>query len=222
MAESYQPNVAKDLARIHSVITRALRVAAERSQAFAQQGYPDASTREGFASYVRSLVSVLDGHHLLEDELAFPYLRDKLPEAPYDLLMAQHREMLPILEQIKATIEAAAEVSASGALNDINRALTQIAGIWHPHIQIEEEHFTPEKTGLLIDAEEHLRLSRMFGEYSQQHTSPDYLVVPFILYNLPAEQRAIQAQAMPPIVTQQLVPIAWKEKWASMVPFLLD
>jgi hypothetical protein len=32
----------------------------------------------------------------------------------------------------------------------------------------------------------------------------------------------MMAQQMPPVVTQELVPIAWKEHWAPMVPFLLD
>jgi hypothetical protein len=51
---------------------------------------------------------------------------------------------------------------------------------------------------------------------------PDPVLVPFILYNLSAEDRAIMAQQMPPAVSQELVPIVWKEQWAPMVPFLLD
>jgi hypothetical protein len=46
----------------------------------------------------------LDAHHLTEDELAFPYLRDKFPEAPYDLLMAQHRDIVFILDTAKAAM----------------------------------------------------------------------------------------------------------------------
>jgi hypothetical protein len=48
------------------------------------------------------------------------------------------------------------------------------------------------------------------------------LVVPFLLYNLPPEERAVFSQGMPPIVIQELVPVAWKEKWSPMKPFLLD
>jgi hypothetical protein len=47
-------------------------------------------------------------------------------------------------------------------------------------------------------------------------------VVPFLLYNLPPEERAIFSQGMPPVVTQELVPVVWKEKWSPMKPFLLD
>ena len=107
-------------------------------------------------------------------------------------------------------------------LNDLNRALTKIAQLWHPHIQIEEDHFGLEKIGMMLDIEEHIRLCKMFAQHNQEHSGPDYLVVPFLLYNLSAEDRAIVSQAMPPIVTQQLVPIAWKEKWEPMLPFLLS
>ena len=74
----------------------------------------------------------------------------------------------------------------------------------------------------LLEIEEHIRLGKMFAEHNQEHSGPDYLVVPFLLYNLSAEDRAIMSQEMPPVVTQQLVPVAWKEKWAPMSPFLLS
>jgi hemerythrin-like domain-containing protein len=223
MSQSNQPNVAADLIRIHSLITRGLKVSIERGQVFAQDGFPDASTREGFVDYVQSLVSVLNAHHLTEDELVFPYLRDLMPGTPFDVLIEQHQQMMPILDEIKAAIEAvAAEERAGEALNDLNRALTKVAELWHPHIQIEEEHFSVEKGAELISVEEHIRLAQTFAKYSQEHTDPDYLVVPFMLYNLSPEERAILASAMPPVVTQELVPRAWKEKWAPMRPFLLD
>ena len=223
MSELRKPNIGADLVHIHSIITRALDVSIEHSQSFAQEGYPDESTREGFVSYVQTLVSVLHAHHLTEDDLAFPYFREKLPDVPFDLLTAQHQEMEPILDEIKAAIEeVAADAQAGESLNDLNRALTKIAGIWRPHIQREEDHLSAEKADALLDTEEHIRLGKMFAEHNQEHAGPDYLVVPFMLYNLPAEDRAIMSQAMPPIVIQQLVPVAWREKWAPMSPFLLS
>jgi hypothetical protein len=48
------------------------------------------------------------------------------------------------------------------------------------------------------------------------------LGVPFVLYNLPAQERAIQARTMPSAVVEELVPVVWKEQWAPMQPFLLD
>jgi hypothetical protein len=43
-----------------------------------------------------------------------------------------------------------------------------------------------------------------------------------MLFNLSPQDRAAFAQAMPPVVTEQLVPVAWRDKWAPMKPFLLD
>ena len=51
---------------------------------------------------------------------------------------------------------------------------------------------------------------------------PDSLAVPFLLYNLPPEERAMFARPMPFIVTRLLVPFVWKKRWALMRPFLLS
>ena len=37
-----------------------------------------------------------------------------------------------------------------------------------------------------------------------------------------ADDRAYFLAVMPPEVTQQLVPVVWKDEWASIKPFLLD
>jgi hypothetical protein len=52
-----------------------------------------------------TFVSVLDAHHLLEDDLAFPCMLSKLCDAPYDILMTQHREVVLILNEIKVALE---------------------------------------------------------------------------------------------------------------------
>jgi hemerythrin-like domain-containing protein len=198
-------------------------VAAENSKSLAERGHLDKSRLDGFIDYVRTFATVLDAHHVLEDELAFPYMRTKMPDVPYEVLMAQHQEMVPILNEIKATMEEMkANLGATESLNKLSRALARIAEVWYPHIRIEEDHFTADRIGAIMDMEEQVSLSRKFAEHSQQHAGPDYLVVPFLLYNLPPEDRSSLAQVFPPVVTQQLVPVAWKEKWASMKPFLLD
>jgi hemerythrin-like domain-containing protein len=222
MTQPNQPNIAADLIRIHSVVNRGLSVSLEHGQTFAREGFPDDATREGFVRYVQSLVSVLNAHHLGEDELAFPYLRDLLPDAPFDLLSEQHQQMVPILDETAAANEAVAAGGESQSVTDVVRALTQVDELWHPHIQIEEEQFTVERGAELISVDEHIRLAQLFAKLSQEHAQPDYLVVPFVLYNLAPEDRAIMAAPMPPVVTQELVPKAWKEKWAPMQPFLLE
>jgi len=59
------------------------------------------------------------------------------------------------------------------------------------------------------------------AQHGMAHAGPDYLAAPFILHNLEAEDRAHMAGEMPPIVSQELVPVVWKDQWAPMKPFLL-
>jgi hypothetical protein len=222
MSERPRPNVAEDLFSIHAIITRGLNVSLENGRLFAKNGYPGASVRQGFIAYAGCLVSVLHAHHLTESELFFPYFRDKLPDAPFDLLIAQHRELEPVLQQAKeATDGASAEAPAGAALARLNHLLGKIVEFWHPHIRIEEDHFPVDRVATLIDVKEHETLTRAAGEHSRQHAGPDYLVVPFLLYNLPPDRRPLFARTMPPVVTRLLVPIIWRRKWASMRPFLL-
>jgi hypothetical protein len=222
MAERTTPNIAEDLLCIHAIITRGLNVSIEKGRSFAQGGYPDASTREGFIAYVGTLVSVLHAHHLTESDLFFPYFRDKLPDAPFDLLITQHRELEPVLQQAKeATGEVSAEARAGTALARLNNLLGTIAEFWHPHIRIEEDHFSVDRVATLIDAKEQETLARGAMKHSQQHSGPDHLVVPFLLHNLPPDKRPSFARLMPAVVTRLLVPIVWKRKWVPMRPFLL-
>lgn len=217
------PNVAADLVRIHGVITRGLQVALEGSKTLYRAGYPDDSTRDGYVDYVRTLVSVTHGHHLTEDDVAFPYFRELLPGAPWDALTEQHGEMQALLDQIEAAVDALlADLEDRGGLLALLAALVRLSELWRPHIQTEEAHLSVAKGAELVSLDEHIRLAQLFGQHSQEHAGPDYLVVPFMLYNMPPEDRAVMAGNMPPIVTQQLVPVVWKDKWAPMKPFLLD
>jgi hemerythrin-like domain-containing protein len=223
MSETNQPNVAADLKRIHAVITRGLAVTIEKSQLFAEQGIPDSGTGQGFSAYVRSLESILQAHHHAEDEIAFPYFRELLPEAPYGALMQEHGAMEPLLNRLPALVE---EIDSAAdprdSLSGLQSILEELSALWNVHISREEGAFDIETVGTLLEPDEHLRVSRMLAEHSMQNAGPDFWVVPFILYNLPADEREIMARGMPPVVTQELVPIAWKDKWGPMKPFLLD
>ena len=223
MSETPKPNAGRDLARIHRIITRGLEVSIEKGSSFATDGYPDIETREGYAKYVLTLVAVLHAHHLAEDELIFPYMRDRLPDVPYGSLESDHREMQSFLDAASAAIGALPfDAQARQSLGDLIRALADMRGLWRPHIQTEESHFTEDKLDRVMDVTEHIELGKQSAQHAQAHSGPDFLVVPFLLYNLSPEERAVMAQSMPPVVTQELVPIAWKDKWAPMKPFLLD
>ncbi len=222
MSERTAPNIAEDLLCIHAVITRGLNVSIERGRSFAESGYPDASARKGFVAYVGSLMSVLHAHHLTESDLLFPYFRAKLPDAPFDLLTAQHRDLEPLLQEARAaTDDVSAEARAGAAMARLNSLLGKIVEFWHPHIRIEEEHFSVNRAATLIDAKEHERLAKAAATHGQQHASPGHLVVPFLLYNLPPDKRHVFTRWMPPMVTRILLPVVWRRKWAPMRPYLL-
>ena len=223
MSEHPSPNFGEDMLRIHKVISRGLTVASEKSLSVAQQGFHAEEEWEGFLNYVRTLATVIHAHHLLEDEIAFPQAKPRIPQAPYDLLQTQHQALIPILDELGATIqESAALPQAREPLLAMNEVLQKVSDIWYPHIRIEEEHFTVAKVAELYSLDERARISMMFAEHSKEHATPDYLAVPFVLFNLPPAERAAFSQMLPTILTQQLVPVAWKEKWEPMKPFLLE
>ena len=223
MSDLNTPNIGKDFNRIHNIITRGLIISIEKSDEFSKAGFPDDSTREGFLNYVGSLITVIEAHHQLEDELAFPNLHSKFPEAPYDLLESQHKAIVSRIEEAKIMMgELKGWAHENAALRNLREILSSISEIWHPHIKLEEEYFTSEGISEKINIEEQIKLSSMFSEYGREHAVPDFLIVPFMLFNLPADERQILAMSMPPIITEELVPKVWKEKWCNMMPFLLS
>jgi hypothetical protein len=221
MSETGGPSLGTELLRIHSIITRGLKISIEYGKSFAEQGYPSARMREGFINYVRSCLAVLDSHHRVEEQMAFPYFRDVIPEAPYELLTSQHQSMLPVLAQSLIVVGEANEFSGNAPSDKLHFLLKAINDIWQPHIRLEEDHFTVGRINRMVSPEEQMRLIKLFVEHSRQYSKPDYLVIPFLLYNLTPEERHAFAKGLPPVVTEELVPVVWREKWAPMEAFLL-
>ena len=178
--------------------------------------------REGFLKYVQSFSSVLHGHHLVENEKIFPYFKNKLPEVPYERLMSEHEIFKDGLQEINTELgQLMSENNELNSLKLLKSGFNKIDQIWHPHIQIENTQLYGQIGSLNIDLEEMIRIQKEAGEFFQEHTDPAYLIVPFVLYNLSPEDRAIASQGFPEMVTKQLVPIDWKDKWESMHPFLI-
>jgi hemerythrin-like domain-containing protein len=222
MSNENQPNIGEDYIRFHKVMTRGLAVSLQNINEFLQIGALEKLNREGFLKYVQSFSQVLHGHHLVENEKIFPYFKDKLPEVPYERLMSEHEIFKSGLLEINSG--AGHLMSGKDELNSLKllkSGFSKIDQIWHPHIQIENTQLYGQIGSLNIDLEEMIRIQKEDGEFFQKHTDPAYLVVPFVLYNLSPEDRAIAAQGFPEMVTKQLVPIDWKDKWTSMQPFLL-
>lgn len=222
MTDKNQGNVGTDIIRFHRIITRSLEIVIENVNKYLGIGAIEEQKREGFLKYTQTFSTVMDAHHVLENEKIFPYFMDKLPDAPYDRLMTQHEWVKTALSQINEGINnLKSNVDELESLNTLKTGLRQIEKIWHPHIRIEEEQIYGQVGSLNLSLEENNRLKIEFSEFFEEHAGPAYLVVPFILYNLSPEDRAILVQGFPERVTKQFVHGDWKDEWASMQPFLL-
>jgi len=211
------PNVGNDLVRIHKVITRALDVSIQNSRDL----HISDDHRLGFSLYVRSLTVLLHAHHSGEDELAFPFWKTRFPAGPFDALIAQHREMITYLERLESWIEAGREAWQAARLEELHRALTSLQRLWESHIALEEETVGPEKSQQHLSPSENELLGRQLADHGQAHSQPAELVMPFIVFNLSPSDRAEFIKLLPPVVTSQLIPVAWKAAWEPMTPFLL-
>jgi hypothetical protein len=217
-----QPNIALDLLRIHKVISRGLLVGKEKGAEFMQSGFPDAGIRKGYAIFIKGLTVVLGAHHLSEDEVAFPFLREKLPSAPYERLVKSHQEIEALLDTLRKVLPDMEEEGDVAGLIQVVDGLRIISDIWRPHIQTEETYFSENALAEMASPEEQGRVSAAMAKHSQEHATPGYLALPFVLYNLAAEDRERMAASLPCLVVEELIPNAWKGLWDPMKPFLLE
>ena len=223
MTEARGSDAPITLILIHRAISRGLAVGTRYTEALAREGYPDTATGMGFALYLRMLAGALHVHHSAEDEIAFPFLRTRLSDLPLDVLTAEHEQMAAILEEMAPILDQLhGEAGEGPVLLAAHGALTGLVEIWPSHIGVEERSISVKRLEEVASAEEIAGWLAKMGQHRPEDAPPDPVLLPFILYNLSAEDRAMMAQQMPPVVTQELVPVAWKEHWAPMVPFLLD
>jgi hemerythrin-like domain-containing protein len=222
MNNKQKVTVAGDLIRIHHVITRALSLSIEEIGMFEQKEGISESLREGFINYLRSLLSLFHSHHLVEDDLIFPYFKKNQLSAPYETMNEQHQALLPVLDNFEKSIDNwVNDPSNQEFIANLRETLEQLQQLWIPHFQLEEEYLCEEKISSLLSDEEQVKLAHEFGEYAAKHIDKDYLVIPFILYNLSPEERALMSKIFPSNVTEELVPHIWKDQWESMSPFFL-
>jgi hypothetical protein len=211
------PNVGTDLIRIHKVITRALQISLQNSQA----GSLADTYQAGYSAYVRALTILLNSHHLGEDELAFPFWKARLPEGPFDRLKQQHRQMMVHLGQIEGWLASKETGWEADARSKLVRGLTYLQRLWVKHIGLEEATVGPENASQYLTPAENGTLARQLAEHGMAHSQPVELVMPFIVYNLASGERVEFVKQMPAVVVEELIPHAWKATWAPMLPFLL-
>ena len=220
--EPSTPSPARDLVRIHRVITRGIATVIEHGDEFRQTGVPDERLRQGFTEYSRSLATVLDGHHSSEDTILFPAFKQKLPQAPYDKLTENHHEIEALLVPVRQALEELSTPAEKRGLAQLVDTLRKITEIWAPHIRMEESIFSHEALSEVMTQAEQTQLTVDIGKFSQEHSQPPYLIMPFVLFNLNSEDRAVMLSHMPPGIMDNLVMKAWKDQWAAMKPFLLS
>jgi hypothetical protein len=216
------PDLAQDLIRIHKVITRALYIGLIKGREYLHSGFPQPQLLHGYSSFIHCLVEVLRSHHQGEDLVAFPAFMKVLPSAPYAKLSTDHHSIEMLLTPITLVITDLLGDTSSRGLMAIVDTLGKLAAIWEPHILLEERYFSREAINAVISSVEQGRISEAASKHSQEHSGPPYWVVPFVLYNLEPEDRALMAANLPPMILNELVPKVWKDQWAPMKPFLLN
>lgn len=219
--EESESNLALHLILAHRIITRALQIIAQSCQKFGSEEFPDTVAHEGFACYLQSFTSFLHAHHSAEDAILFPYLQTRLPEAPYATLIRQHKAMIPLANHIatvgNSLVSGARETEQ---MVNLHRCVERLTEGWHPHFKTEEQHFTTEQLTRRLRLDEHVQLCHQLAEYTRHHLQPDYLVIPFALYNLAADER-VRFTSMLSLPKDEQIPDTWQEKWQVMRPFLL-
>jgi len=239
-----QPELGGDLVRVHRAITRALAVAQDRGRAALAAGDLQAETREGYLTFVRCLTILLHGHHLTEDEAMFPSLRPRLPDAPYEALMGQHRAMGPPLDDVERMVKTLSpgkarkalsrlvsgtgqldgqlvhRIEDSALLSELVSGLEQLDELWQTHIELEEAYFGPAAIAQVMTMEERERAGRATGRHAARHQRPFSLLLPFFMYNMVPADRAVMAQTIPGIAF--FLMRVFRRRWQAMTPFLLD
>lgn len=208
--------VAGSLLRIHKIISRALDISIQKCDEYlGKQGIPPEEAA-GFPLYVTTLKWITHSHHLTEDDIAFPYFRDKL-EAPYTRLEEDHQVMARILVDLDKCLS----MISSGGVGRLREVLGEFDRVWGPHIRIEEDHFTADRLKAVAGMREQENLLTQITEHGSKNSGPVPLALPFLFYNLEGTDREAFMMAFPWIVKQVFVPIIWRGYWKPMTPFLL-
>lgn len=204
------------LLRIHKIITRGLQISIKKCDEYLVKKEVPSVESTGFSMYLSSLKWVTHSHHLSEDEIAFPYFKDRI-EGPYDLLKNDHNAMARILDELdKCLLDV-----TSGRVGNLREVLDEFDKLWQPHIKIEEENFTTEKVQSVIGIQEQLDIVEKLGEHSIKNSGPGPITLPFLIYNLEGRDREEFIKPIPWIAKKVLVPIIWRNQWKPLRPFLL-
>ncbi len=191
------PNLAQDLVRIHKVLTRGLTIGRSKGGEYLNTGFPTENIQRGFSLYIQSLGSVLAAHHLGEDTIAFPVLKERLPAAPYDRLSVDHKKIEAALNPVRESISDLSGANPTLGLDVVVDGLRKILAKWPSHTGVEESSFGPGVIAGVMTPQEQANVSILLAKHAQENAGPPFLVLPFMLYNLTGVDREAMAAIAP-------------------------
>ncbi|MBW6465241.1 MAG: hemerythrin domain-containing protein [Brevefilum sp.] len=206
---------------VHQVISRGVDISNAHIDGFIKDGFPNETIFDGYLNYLHALIVLFDSHHKTEDDIAFPFFREALPNTHFEWLLEDHDLITGFIEELHPILDALnkrEQVNVNLVLcKDI---LFKMSDRWYGHIGLEEEEFI-NLIDDLISNEERVRLFSQFKNYNYKLLKPHNLTFPFMLYNLePQDQRHI-VNAYSEARFADLDAPAWRAEWESMIPFLL-
>jgi hypothetical protein len=204
---------------IHHIITRSVAISIAQLDEFIQTGFSNDERKNGYLNYLDCIAIMLDSHHKTEDEIAFPYFKERLPNTHFEWLDEDHQLITEFLDGLESIMPALINKdTSSDVLDKLKVILLKIEDRWTQHIELEEEEFID-----LIDALEpydrRIDLINHFFDYNHALLRPYELTLPFMLNHLDEVDKIIISEGFAPEIMGQLYSDAWKQKWASMAPY---
>lgn len=217
----YELTLADYFLTIHKVISRGVDISNAHIDGFIKDGFPNEKIRDGYLNYVHALTVLFDSHHKTEDDIAFPFFREALPKTHFEWLLEDHDLITGFIEELQPILESLNK-REQVQINLVNckEVLLKMSDRWYGHIELEEEEFINLIDDLTSD-EERARLFTQFGSYNFKLLEPHHLSFPFMLYNLEPQDQQHILSAYPQGWFAEIDTLEWRERWGSMIPFLL-
>lgn len=206
---------------VHKVISRGVDISNAHIDGFIKDGFPNENINEGYLNYVHGLTVLFDSHHKTEDDIAFPFFQEKLPNTHFEWLLEDHDLITGFIEELQPVLDALKkreQVEINFVL--CKEVLLKISDRWYGHIGLEEDEFI-NLIDDLISYEERARLITQFGNYNFELLQPHHLSFPFMLYNLEPQDQQHILNAYPKEWFADLNTPDWRSEWESMIPLLL-
>jgi hypothetical protein len=214
-------NLAHYFLAVHKLISRGVDISIAHVEEFIEDGFSDKQLLVGYLNYVHALIVLFDSHHKTEDDIAFPFFREALPNTHFAWLFEDHNLITGFIEELQPILESLNKrEQVQIDLVRCKQVLLKISDRWYGHIGLEEEEFI-NLIDDLISNEERAHLFTQFGNYNFKLLEPHHLSIPFMLYNLEPQDQQHILSAYPQEWFADLDTPGCREKWESMIPFLL-